>query len=416
MTATRPAATESGRFDRAEWLLIAVSFLGISVVFGCCRFTYSIVITPMRAELGAARETMALLAMANLVGYMVGSVVAAANGRHARRIVVPALVVCTTCLVLLTVSASVRFTLLVLVVLGLASGLAFVSLAGLLSTAFSVDRGRAVGLAMAGIGAGICASSLVAAALLDWADSGWRWVWLVVGVYTGVVTVAAAWVYPQFVPPAADSEEPVVAGVVARADPRRWFLFAAYLAWGFGQVIQITLLPDFLAEERHVDVETASLVYGVSGVSMFLASPLVGVASDRIGRRVMYAACLSCAVAGLALVLLGGTVAAYVTGSFLFGVPVSGLGALTPALVADLWRPEQFAAVFGGMTALFGIVQSSGPSLAALSIASTGSLEVAYAGSLVFCVLGLLSVAGLPATRRRSTASPTTTPPAAHPI
>lgn len=412
MTSAGAVDVAPRRFDRQEWRLIVVSFLAISVVFGCSRFAYSTVITPMRGDLVASRETMALLAMANLLGYTLGSVTAATLGSQARRIVVPALVSCTVCLGCLAATSSVTVTLVLLVALGLSSGLAFVSAAGLLSTAFSSDRGRAVGLAMAGVGGGIVLSSGLSAILVSTGSEGWRLVWAATAVYTGAVTLAASQLYPRMKPPAEMVFEPTAHSDVQRVhDRRRWFLFAAYLTWGFGQVIQITLLPEFLTAERGVETGTASLVYGASGLTMVLASPLVGLASDHVGRRVMYGFCLACGVAAVALVIGGRSVPFYLVGSLLFGIPVAGLGALTPSLVADLWRPDQFAAVFGGMTAMFGTIQASGPSVAALSIARTGSLTQAYVGSLVLCVIALVSVAGLPSARRSRTDTVLSAPP-----
>lgn len=400
------------RFDRDEWHLILVTFLVISVVFGCGRFTFPTVITPMRDHLGTTRETMALLVMGNLVGYLLGSIIAAAAGRRSRSIVLPALFSCAVCIVGLIASPNVVFTAALLVVLGFSGGLAFVAAAGLISTRFGSDRGRAVGVAMAGIGAGTAVSSGLSALLLPAGGQAWRFVWVVTAIYAALVVFAASKVYPGLRAPGPAAERPEVtpvttSGTASRVparvvvDRRRWFLFAAYLTWGFGQVIQITLLPEFLVEERGLAAGTASVVYGVSGLTMFVASPLVGLYSDRIGRRVMYGLCLGCGVVAVAMVLAGGSVPIYLTGSLLFGIPVSGVGALTPALVADLWRPEQFAAVFGGMTAIFGVIQASGPSLAAISIAKTGSMQTAYVASLVFCGIALLCAAGLPSARSR---------------
>jgi len=392
-----------------EWRLIAVSFLVITVVFGCGRFAYSTLIVPMRVDFEASRQVMALMAMSNLVGYLTGSVVSASNGRHARRIVVPALVVAVASLLGLALAPSVPLALVLLVTVGFVSGLAFVAAAGLLSTAFDVNRGRAVGLAMAGVGGGILLTSGISSLLLSSGTASWRWVWVLAALYTLGVAAVARTVYPRLRSATAPvpAEEPPPAPT--RGTWRRWFLFAAYVAWGFGQVVQITLLPEFLVEERGIAPATASLVYGASGLTMVLASPLVGLASDRVGRRLMYGACLACAVLSVGFVVLGSSIAWYLTGSLLFGVPVSGVGALTPAMVADLWRPEQFAAVFGGMTALFGTAQALGPSMAALSIDRTGSLHAAYVGSLAFCALALVSAIGLPATR--SARSIPATPP-----
>jgi MFS family permease len=388
--------------------LILVSFLAISVVFGCCRFAYSVVLAPMRVGLDADRATMALLATANLVGYVVGSGAAAARRGAGRAALVPSFWICAVLFVALAAVPSTTLAAPLLLGLGIASGLGFVGVTEVLSTAPLTGRGRALGWAMSGIGGGIVLSSGWAAALFAVNPTGWRVAWLGLGGYAALVAWAVHRTFGARLPAeAADPGTP--AGAVAR---RRWVIFPVYLSWGLGYVIHATFLPEFLHEERGVSTGTASLLFGLSGASMLLASPVIGRVADRFGRTAMFAFCLACAVVAVGLVVTLRSMPAYAGASLLFGVAVSGIGSLTPAFIADAWPAHRFAPVFGGLTAVFGIAQAAGPSVASVSIAVSGSLSTVYSGSLVILAVALAAVFALP--RQRPTVHAASEPGSRH--
>jgi predicted MFS family arabinose efflux permease len=401
------SAGAGARLDRDSRVLIAVAFLTYAVVFGCARFAFSVLLVPMRAEFDVTRPAIALLATFNLLGYIAGSAIAVLASGRARQAAVVGMWVTVAGLLLLAAAPSLPVAALLMGLMGCSSAAAFISVTGIVSTRFASARGRSVGWAMAGIGGGIVIASAVTAAVLAVSASAWRSAWLLIGLFGAVVAVLLQRALsPSSLRLGEAGEVPLPAADDCRraaAGSRRMAIFPLYVCWGLGYVVHATFLPELLVEERGVDPRTASLVFALSGVSMAAASPLVGRLSDRFGRRTMFQVSLGTGITAITLVLLLDGLVVYVLASLLFGVTVAGVGTLTPTFVADAWQPADVGRIFGSLTFLFGFAQAAGPSVAAFSVARTGSLGSAYSASIASLGLALVCASLL---RSRQTTEP----------
>ncbi|MGH9077935.1 MAG: MFS transporter [Acidimicrobiales bacterium] len=141
-----------------------------------------------------------------------------------------------------------------------------------------------------------------------------------------------------------------------------WVTVAVDLV-GFGIVLPI--LPIYAKRFHASSFEAAMLVAAFSAAS-FVASPLWGRLSDRVGRRPVLVVSLVGTAAGSLLTGLAGGLALLFVGRVVDGLSGASV-AVAQASVADLAPPDQRARLFGLLGAAFGVGFVAGPAIGALS-------------------------------------------------
>ena len=383
MSAPAPAAP-------AHPLAIAAALaLAAAVSLGLARFSYALLLPPMRADLGWSYLVAGAMNTANAAGYLAGALAApAVLARLEARTVLLAGGFATALLLALHGAVTDTTALGVLrAATGMASAASFVS-GGLLAARLAGGSGRAglvLGLYYGGTGIGIVASALLVPPLAGRAlPHAWQGAWLGLAAAALLATsLTALGTRSLGAGPAAS----------ARRAPFRWapfgFGLAGYFLFGLGYIGYMTFVITLLREQK---LAPAAIV------GFYVALGLAVVASSWI-----WAGLLQRARGGGALALLNGLLAlatllpvlsaqplAVFASGLLFGAVFLSVVASTTALVRHNLPPPAWSGGIAAFTIVFAAGQIVGPSLVGWLSDGPGGLAGGFACSAAALALGAL--------------------------
>ncbi len=347
--------------------------LGAAVSLGLARFSYALLLGPMRADLGWTYFTAGAMNTANAAGYLLGALLmprwlARFGPRHA--LVAGGLATA----VLLALHGAVRSDLL-LALLRLGSGAAsaatFVA-GGLLAARLGSrlvgqagahpSAGLVIGLYYGGTGLGIVASALLVPSALQLAaamgaGAGWPAAWVALGVAALAFTGLMAAGTPADAPPA-------TAAPGAASVRWRWFgwALAGYAMFGLGYIGYMTFIVSLLREQQ-LGSTAITAFYCLLGVGV-LASPWLWAKLLQRWRGGQALALLNAllALATLLPVLSHHPLAVFGSGA-LFGAVFLSVVASTTALVRHNLPAAAWPRGISAFTVVFAGGQIAGPSL-----------------------------------------------------
>jgi MFS family permease len=291
---------------------------------------------------------------------------------------------------------------------GLGMGTAYVPCHTTVVKWFTRRRGLAVGLASTGASLGTFALPPLAQRLV--AAIGWRGAYVVFGVGLFAAVGLAAAVMRRDprsmgLQPDGDAESPAPvappggAWTLGHAMRARafWLIAAAYTATWLAVFIPLVhLVP--LARDLGYDAGTGAWLVSALGAGAVGGRLVMGAVSDRIGRRPTIVAAMTLqavAFVGFATVVsLNGLVVTAVAFGFAYGT----ISALFPAIVGDLFGPEQAGSLVGFLFAVAGSLAAWGPLVAGLVYDATGGYGLIFRLAAAASVLAalLLSLARVP--------------------
>ena len=420
--------------------------LGAAVSLGLSRFSYAMLLPPMRAELGWSYFLSGAMNTLNAAGYLIGALAMPAwlrwrGPRAAQQALVGGSLAAAAVLALHGLTAHDTVLALLRLAAGICSAAVFVSgglLAARLSAAPGVEgrlsSGLILGLYYGGVGLGIVACALLLPPLLEpsaaggpagwagaaattppaaWAASvdpvrgprpdlaGWQWGWLVLAGLALAASVPMAlrmrtWSLP---PP------PVTAAGSARFRLRPLAAgLAGYTCFGLGYIGYMTFIVTLLREQG-MAAGTVAAFYALLGVGV-MVSPWLWA---RLLQRARGGGALATLNALLALatvlpVLVIHPAVAFASGA-LFGAVFLSVVASTTALVRHNLPAAHWPAGITAFTVVFAAGQIVGPVLVGGLADGAGGLRAGLAVSAA-----LLAAGALVAWAQRPLASPT--PPA----
>ena len=341
--------------------------LAAAVSLGLARFSYALLLPPMRADLGWSYFTAGSMNTANALGYLIGALLAPRVLAHldARRVMLGGGVAAS---LLLAAHGLVRADALLYalrLLAGVASAASFVGgglLAARLTTAPGARSGLVLGLYYGGTGVGIVLSALAVPPL------PWPGAWLLLGMLALAATgITAAGTRLLAQPPVPGAPRARLA-----LRPFAWGL-AAYAMFGLGYIGYMTFIVTLLREQG---LGTPAIVafYVLLGLGVVASSWLwAGLLQRQLG-GVPLALLNALLALATALPVLSPHVAVVFASGALFGSVFLSVVASTTALVRHNAAPESWAAGIAAFTIVFAFGQIVGPSLVGAVADGAGGL------------------------------------------
>lgn len=362
------------------------------VALGFGRFSYALLLPPMRASLGWTYTQAGAMNTANGLGYLLGAVLAPRLlGRWGARPAFAASLLVTALTIALTAaSGALGWLLLMRFLTGLGGAVTFTS-GGLLaaqvaSGAPARQSGAVLSVFYAGASLGILLTGLGLPALLGrLGPGGWPAGWLALGALSllGLVIAIRAAGLTRTPPSGADT------GRLGLAQVRPLLRsLLAYACSGLGYVAYTTFSVTYL-RAGGLDTAGVSLFWALLGLAGVAAPLLWGrLLSQGQGGRPM-GILMATMGTGAALPVLSTTPLAVFLSAALFGVAALTVVASTTALIRQSLRPAQWGAGVALYTITFAAFQSAGPLLTgALADGGPAGLRLGLGVSALVLLLG----------------------------
>ncbi len=337
-----------------RWVILTAAFMMMLASAGISQ-AFSLFVKPMALDFGGARGNVSSAYAIYMICFGAGSFVMAwlADRVRMRLLLLIAAVSYSTGAVLSSLANSLWSLNLAF---GVLNGGAVGSLVGCLTYAvaqwFSVKKGLALGILLAGMGMGVFVSSMTAGAVMDL--YGWRGAFLVLGLGALLVNIPAALLIRQRTDPRA-IPQPRTASVVPGAG---WSTASALKTWSFWSLNttfvccclshSIPLLHYIpYASDLGLTAQRGALLVTVGGLSNVVGRTGMGALSDWIGGKPALLICLVMQTLMVAWVMTYTSWPAWIVFAILFGIGSSGVFPLYPAITRSYFGAEGTGGIFG---------------------------------------------------------------------
>lgn len=398
------------------WVILAASFATLGVMYGTT-YAFPVFFVALVQEFGWSRaSTASVFSLNMMVAGLSAPLVGHLVDRYGPRRVLPwGAVLLGSGLLLCSATGSLWHLWLAFGLVDALGGgiLGPVAHTTLLSNWFIRSRGSAIGIAFAGMGAGLFVFSPVAQAAMD--RVGWRGAFIVLGL------VSLALLLPLTVLCQRDRPEELGLGPDGGWEPRRPSASPASRAaaaaegpnlatalrspgfWGFVSCFfftPVSMMSVTTHQVAHVvdlgfEKTTAVNVLGTVGMLSSIGRVLFGILSDRIGR--VWTATLSYGCSALGILVLTLLTPAWGAGwlylfALFFGISFGARGPIVSAMTADAYRGRQYGTIFGLIHLSNGLGAAVGPWVGGALYDATGSYRLAFAMAMTAAGLACASL------------------------
>lgn len=398
-------ATGTARVDSARgWAVVAATFVSTFTVFGVV-YSFGAFFDSMAEEFGTGKGATALMFSVTTAWYFgLGPISGKAADRFGpRRVLVVGAVMLGLGLLATSWVGSIWVGYLTYGLgVGTAVACAYVPMVATVGGWFVRQRTTALGVSVAGIGAGTLVLAPISEALID--AHGWRTSYVVMGVVGfGLLLLASLGAHR---PPVVVASVPVVLRTVVR---QRSFIviYVSMILSSLALFVPFVFLKSY-ATDRGIDGGLAATLVGLIGAASIVGRLGLGALGTRLGPvRLMQ---MSLGVMSLSFVLwlvAGSSVPVLVAFTIVIGVGYGGFIALSPAATAVLFGTVGLGAILGAVYTGAAVGGLIGPPLAG-EIIDRFSYTAAILVAMVLNAAATLTLFALPQHQRaRPVSSPT---------
>lgn len=381
---------------RIDWRATLALALAAAVSLGLARFSYALLLPPMRADLGWNYITAGAMNTANAAGYLVGALIAPAALRRvdARSWMLAGGALAAVLIAGHGLVRSDAGLMALRLASGAASAASFVGgglLAARLAALTPSASGVVLGLYYGGVGLGIVASALLVPPLLARGAGGWATAWIALGAAAALCTaLTASGSRALRAPP-----QPGAARTRLAWRPLAFGL-AGYTMFGLGYIGYMTFIVTLLREQG-MSGPRVSAFYVLLGCGVVASSWLWARLLQRHRSGVPLAVLNGLLALATAMPVVSAHPVVVFASGALFGAVFLSVVASTTALVRHNLAPTDWPAGIAAFTIVFAVGQILGPTITGWIADGEGGLPRGLAVSA-----GLLGLGALLALRQRA--------------
>jgi len=404
------------------WVIVAAASVILLLERGC-NATYGIFLTELRADLG---WTTAMVSGAYSLFFIWHTVIYIPGGRLNDKygprlmLMISAVVMGIGYALMSIIETPWQLYIFYGVVIGTGLGFGHLPIVSTVSRWFVKTRGTALGITIAGSGAGTLILAPFAQFLITKFD--WRTSYLILAALLVVIVLPVSRLMrlnpsekrplPYGMEKIAtkgkqhDSPLPSTADFSLRQAIRTrqfWLLSMMYAFFIFAIQMVMIHLKAYAIGFGIVEM-TAATILGVAGGSSILGGMVVGSVSDKIGRKTSFFICFLLMAVMLLWLMKARQPWQFYFFSALFGFGYGGCTPLFPAVSADWFGTKFHGTIFGLLSVSSGIGGAIGPLLAGYIYDITGNYELAIiiGATTLFIAMGLSFVIKAPQIQKPS--------------
>ncbi len=389
-------------FPQQRPLLTALALsLGAAIALGLSRFSYGLLLPPMRADLGWSYLLAGAMNTGNALGYLLGALSTPWLLRRfsAQRLLVAGAVTTAVFMLLSGLVTATGMLMMQRILAGISSAFIFIAggvLAARLGTQHPERAGFLIGLYYGGTGFGIALSALLVPTTLSAAQAsnvahGWQWPWLAMAAFCLLATFIMAQPIRAI---------PEAAHAPGQSQPFRLqsftFGLTGYFMFGVGYIGYMTFVIALL-KQQGMQPPTITVFYTLLGLAVVASSRIWAGMLDHFKGGQSLAILNGLLGAATILPALTASVPVVFFSGLLFGAVFLSVVASTTALVRHNLPPQSWSAGISAFTTVFALGQIVGPTVVGWIADGAGGLEQ----GLIFSALALF-VGAVLATRQRT--------------
>lgn len=366
--------------------------LGAAVALGLSRFSYGLLLPPMRDDLGWSYLLAGAMNTCNALGYFLGALATPALLRRfgVWRVLMIGSVLASVFMLMSGFVSDTTALFLQRICAGAASALIFIAggvLAARLGSMHGERAGFIIGLYYGGTGIGIAASALLVPAALSSAAQhgaahGWQSAWLALGVACLLATAVMA------LPARAIGEAQLASGPAQRFAVKDFaYGLAGYFLFGAGYIGYMTFVVALLRQQG-MSPRLITVFYTVLGLAVLASSRIWARMLDRYKGGQSLAILNAVLGAATLIPALTSAVPLIFISGLVFGAVFLSVVASTTALVRHNLPPASWSAGISAFTAVFAFGQIAGPVMVGWIADGLAGLERGLIASSVTLLAG----------------------------
>jgi len=393
------------------WVVVAVCFLLSAVIFGT-RYSFGVFFKSLERDFELTRAATSGVFSAYMLICCAFAVLGGwALDRYGPRIVLFLMGVFTGLSLILTSQTSFAWQLFISysLLLAIGTGAGYTIVMSTTSRWFDRKRGLAVGIVSSGVGVGTVAMAPFATHLIT--NFGWRMAFIVVGLIAGLVIASLASLLKkdpgeigalpdglksytgETVTSGGNDAQPISFSVRQALGTRSfWLLWVIWLLWSMCLHFVLTHIVRH-AIDLGISAAEASVVLGLIGFASIPARLVMGVVSDRVGRKVSAAICAFLQAGAMMWLLWSQDLWMLYLFAVFYGIGYGGFDPPTVALIGDTFGLRNMEMVMGALVYGWGMGAAIGPADGGFIYDVNKSYFVAFLAGALFMLAAALLVA-----------------------